>query len=367
MTEDYYFWSHRLLIAKSAQKNGFDVYVATHVGKYLHNFQQEGFHVLPTIFSRNNQNLFTQIKALLQLAGIFRQVKPDIVHNVALKAIVFGSIASWVSSVPKTINLIAGLGFVFTDQSKKYRLISQFARLIARVLLSHSGAVTVVQNSDDMCEIKSMAPRATVKLIRGSGVNILNYAPVAEPIGPICVNLVGRMLWHKGIRELVEASRLLKSWGESLNIQLVGSLDFGNPACISEKQLLDWQSAGLIRWIGHQTNIAQIWAQSHIAVLPSYREGLPKSLLEAAACGRPIVAADTPGCREIVIEGCNGFLVPVRNAEALAKAIQRLAHDPALRSRMGSRGRQLVCQEFSNERVIEQTMKVYHELLPAIG
>ena len=367
MTEDYYFWSHRLLVAKSAKQEGFDVYVATHIGEYLGKLLQEGFQVVPTIFSRNNQNLWTQTKALLELVKIFKQIKPDIAHNIALKAIVFGSIASWVTGVPKVINLVAGLGVVFTDESKKYKLISKIARFIAGVLFSRSDVLVIVQNLDDKREIQNMASKATIKLIRGSGVDIQKYFPTTEPIAPICVSLVARMLWHKGVGEFVEASRLLKSWGENLNMQLVGGLDYGNPACITEQQIFDWQSAGLISWLGHQKNIGKIWLESHIAVLPSYREGFPKSLLEAAACGRPIVAANTPGCREIVIEGYNGFLVPVRNAEALAKAIQKLAHDSKLRAKMGLCGRELVCEKFSNERVIEQTMKVYHELIPAIG
>ncbi|MEI6791446.1 MAG: glycosyltransferase family 4 protein, partial [Myxococcaceae bacterium] len=361
----YYFLSHRLLIAKAAQREGFEVYVATHVEKHEEKLRQDGFTVFPTIFSRNNKNLLTQIKALFQLVKIFRQVRPDIVHNIALKAIVFGAIASWINRLPKTINLVAGLGVVFTDQSKKYKLISRFARRLARVLLQHSGTLVIVQNSDDMSEMKLMAPRAKICLIRGSGVNIHDYAPILEPTGVVKVTLVGRMLWHKGVGELVEASRLLKSWGEELEILLVGGLDFGNPACISKQQLLDWQSVGLIKWLGHQMDIARVWAESHIAVLPSYREGLPKSLLEAAACGKPIIAADAPGCREIVVDRYNGFLVPVRNAEALAKAIQRLIHKPELRVKMGYRSRQLVCKEFSNEHVVEQTMRIYHELLQA--
>lgn len=367
MTEDYYFWSHRLLIAKAAQAEGFDVYVATHVEKYREELKQQGLLVVSTLFSRSNKNLLIQIKALIQLIRVFKKIKPDIVHNVALKAILFGTISSWMTRVPQTINLVAGLGVIFTDQSKKYRLISKLARMVARILFSSSNIWVIAQNQDDMREIHCMAPKARMKLVRGSGVDTTKYFPVSEPLGPVRVTLLARMLWHKGIGEFVKASRILKSWGENLDMQLVGGLDFGNPACISEQQLLDWQSVGLINWLGHQTDIARIWAESHIAVLPSYREGLPKSLLEAAACGKPMIAADTPGCREIVIDQHNGFLVPVQDAEALARAIQKLAHDSDLRVKMGNYSRQLVCREFSNEHVIEQTMELYRELVPTMG
>jgi glycosyltransferase involved in cell wall biosynthesis len=364
VTEDYYFWSHRLLIAKAAQQAGFEVFIATHIQEYGERLKREGCQVFPTFFSRDNKNLARQFLALVQLIGIFRRVRPDIVHNVALKAIVFGSIAAWFARVPKVINLVAGLGIVFTDDSKKYRFFSQLGCLMARILFQRQNTLVVTQNSDDMCEIKHMAPKASFRLIRGSGVNTGDYSPQGEPSNStIQVTLVGRMLWHKGIREFVEAARLVKQQQASVIFRLVGGLDFGNGAHISESQLLEWQSSGLIQWLGHQENIAKIWTQSHIAVLPSYREGLPKSLLEAAACGKPIVAADTPGCREIVVDGYNGFLVPPKNSEALANAILRLVIDPDLRTRMGKNSRQLVCEQFSDEKVIEQTLGIYREAM----
>lgn len=353
VTEDYYFWSHRLPIAKAAQKEGFDVYVATHANKHGQQIQQEGFVLISTVFSRNNQNLFKQFKALLGLVVIFWRVKPDIVHNVPLKSAVFGTIAAWVARVPVTINLLPGLG---------YGLLNRVSKWIGWFLLHRPGVTVVVQNSDDLAEIQKMAPRARVELIRGSGVDITQYLPTPEPSGPIKVTLVARMSWHKGIAEFVEAARILKSQGESMILQIVGGLDFDNIAPISENQLLDWQSQGLIKWFGHQDNIAEIWANSHMAVLPTYREGLPKSLLEAAACGRAMIASDAPGCREIVLHDHNGLLVPVKDASALAKAIQKLAHDPILRSQMGENGRKLVCQEFSNRKVVEQTMALYEKV-----
>lgn len=362
VTEDYYFWSHRLPIAKAAQKEGFDVYVATHVNKHGKQIQQEGFVLLPTVFSRNNQNLFKQLKALLGLVAIFWRVRPDIVFNVPLKSAVFGTIAAWLTRMPVTINLLPGLGFLFFEHTKQYSLPNRIAKWMGWFLFQRSGVTVVVQNSDDLAEIKKMAPRARVELIRGSGVDITRYFPRPEPSGPIKVTLVARMSWHKGIAEFIEAARILKAQGESMILQIVGGLDFDNIAPISENQLLDWQSQGLISWLGHQDNIADIWANSHMAVLPTYREGLPKSLLEAAACGRAMIASDAPGCREIVLHGHNGLLVPVKDALSLAKAIQKLAHDPILRSQMGENGRKLVCREFSNGKVVEQTVALYEKV-----
>ncbi|MBL4817615.1 MAG: glycosyltransferase family 4 protein, partial [Deltaproteobacteria bacterium] len=363
VTEDYYFWSHRLLIAKAAQRAGFDVYVATHVNEHGDKIKQEGFILLPTLFSRNNQNLFRQFRALFELVQIFRKVKPDLVHNVALKAIAFGSIAAWLAGVKSTINLVTGLGVVFTDDRKKYRLLSNLYRTFLRVLFLRSNTFLILQNSDDDLEMKRIVPKAQISLIRGSGVNVEYYFPVPETSGKAVVTLVARMLWHKGIGELVEASRLLRARGEAVCIQLVGGVDYGNAAHILREKLLQWQDEGLIRWLGYREDVREIWFNSHIAILPSYREGLPKSLLEAAACGRPIITSDVPGCREMVIDGYNGFIVPVKNSERLANAIQKLVKDSDLRKTMGMNSRKLVCEQFSDDIVSSQTLELYRRCL----
>ncbi len=357
MTEDYYFWSHRLPVARAARDAGFEVHVATHVHEFASAIKQEGFILHPTRFERSNRNLWNQFLALLELVRLFRSVRPQIVHNVALKAIVFGTIAARFSRVPKVVNLVAGMGAVFTSEERKYRLASMIARVVGRVLFGFSNTVVTVQNSDDLREIKSMVPNARVELIRGSGVNINHFIPSQEPEGSICVTLVGRMLWHKGVGEFVEASRILRDSG--FRMQLVGGIDLHNPAAISKEQLQLWQSEGHIFWLGHQKNINEIWSQSHVAVLPSYREGLPKSLLEAASCGRPIIVADSPGCREIVQEGYNGFLVPKGDARALAKAILKLGLNRALREEMGRRSRQMVEEHFCEGKIVEQTLELY--------
>jgi glycosyltransferase involved in cell wall biosynthesis len=364
VTEDYYFWSHRLPVARAARAAGFEVHVTTHVTSHGDLISGEGFILHPTRFGRSNRNLLAQILALRELISLFRSIRPNVVYNIALKAIVFGSIASKIARVPRVINLVAGLGVVFTSEDKKYRVASLLARMLARLILSSRSSVVTVQNQDDLREIKNMAPKAQVKLIRGSGVDTRSFILNPEPQGEVCVSLVGRMLWHKGVGEFAEAAKIIRDFG--FKMQLVGGLDLHNPSGIPEDELLKWHQEGHVSWLGHTEDIARIWANSHIAVLPSYREGLPKSLLEAASCGKPIVAADTPGCREVVRNGYNGFLVPKGDAGALAKAILRLGLNRSLREQMGIRSRQMVEQYFCETKIAAQTLELYHDALQSI-
>ncbi|MBH1989277.1 MAG: glycosyltransferase family 4 protein [Myxococcaceae bacterium] len=363
VTEDYYFLSHRLPIAKAALSNGYEVVVATHItaGKEL--IEKEGIRVIPTLFGRSNKNIGFQIKSFIQLVLIFRREKPKLVHCVALKSVLFGNIAARIAGVKDLINTIAGLGLIFTDERKKYQIFSWVARISARALLSRPRTVTIVQNSDDLSELKKMVFSADVVLIKGSGVDCDRFVPSPEPKGPIVVSLIARMIAHKGIFEFIEASRILKQRGLHIVFQLVGGVDYGYDANISEKQIRSWESGNLVRWLGQRGDIVEVIKRSHIIALPSYREGLPKALLEAAASGRPMVAFDTPGCREVVLDGLTGFLVKAKDAIALADAIQRLASDAMIRHRMGTMARRLACDQFSNQRIAELTLDIYKSVL----
>ncbi len=347
-------------IAQAAVKAGYQVSVATHIGEVADKIRAARIDVIATKFGRDNRHLWLQWRALLEIRSILRSNKPDIFHCVGLKAVIFGMLASLGLSVRHRVCLLPGLGVVFTSDRLRFRLMKHALRSICRFLFEQKGCSVIVQNRDDFSQINKLAPKSTVHLIRGSGVDTELFKPTFEPAYPIVVSLVARMLWHKGVGEFVEAARVIKAAEFNLKFYLVGGIDLLNPAGIQREQLTAWENAGHLTWLDHQDDIGAIWRRSHIAVLPSYREGLPKSLLEAAACGKPIVAADTPGCREIVQHGVNGLLVPVKDAGALAEAILTLALDSKLRAQMGLKSRQLVTENFSKEQVAAQTLRVYH-------
>jgi len=368
VSEDWYFCSHRLHIASAALQAGMDIYVATRVNRHGGAIERAGLKLVPINLHRGGFSPLHDLKTLASLTVIYRRVRPNIVHHVAMKPVLYGSLAAAICGVPHVINALAGMGFVFSSQSRKAAWLRPWILLALRRLLNVKGQCLVVQNPDDrewfISEIG--LPESEVTLIPGSGVDIQRFHPEPYPKGPpVVVTLVARMIEDKGVREFVDAIKLLRQEGLSIKGVLVGEEDVQNPAHIPHDTLRGWEKEGVIEWWGRRENIPEIWAQSHIAVLPSYREGLPKSLLEAAACGRPIVATDVPGCREIVKDGYNGLLVRPKDVKSLAAAISSLAANEALRKQMGRNGRKLVEEQFSNERVQRDTLALYHRLLTA--
>jgi glycosyltransferase involved in cell wall biosynthesis len=370
VTEDWYFCSHRLPIARAARDAGFAVTVATRVAAHGEAIRAEGFDLVPLRMERANSNPLREIAALAEIIRVYRRVRPDIVHHVAVKPALVGSLAARLARVPRVVNAIAGLGFVYASRSLKARILRPCISLGFRVLLNGRRSRVIVQNPDDrrlLIENRLVAPeRLTV--IKGSGVDLAHFHPAPEPaVGPAAppvAALVSRMIWDKGIGVLVEAARLLKARGVALEIVLAGRPDPQNPVSIAEDQLRAWHDEGIVEWVGFCDDVAGLWARSHIAVLPSwYGEGVPKSLLEAAASARPLVAADGPGLREVVQNGATGILVPPRDAGALADALQRLAEDAALRRRLGQAARALAEREFGEDTVIQETLAVYRSLL----
>lgn len=365
VTEDWYFCSHRMTLATVAQQKGYQVFVVTRVNKDADKITSAGFTLIPLEIDRGGLNLFREIKTLFKLRNIIRQVAPDIIHNIALKPVLYGGIVTFFSSI-KSVNLIAGLGAIFASKNIKARVLKPIVKLILQGLFSKSSCRIIVQNSvDKKVLIEQLAiNNKKVVLIKGSGIDIKQFSPSAEPEGKISIALVSRLLWDKGIREFVSAVKYLKQEkGLDFSAHLIGAPDSENLASVNQQQLDEWHQSGMVNCLGHTENIAEVWRNNHIAVLPSYREGLPKSLLEAAACGRPIVTTDTAGCNEIVKQGVNGLLVPIRNDQALAEAIEKLIVDKALRTKMGLKGREMVENEFSDQMIIEQTLQVYRELL----
>ena len=368
ITEDWYFWSHRLPIAQGIRNKGFEVLIAAILNKHKERIEKEGFRLIPIGLKRKSKNIIKEIYSILEIIRIYRKEKPDIVHHVAIKPILYGSFAARLTGVPYVVNALTGLGFIFIKKGWLASAIRKLIVFIYRLAFLSKNTFALFQNPEDL---KLFVDLHIVKnnravLIRGSGVDTAHFLNLPEPAGIPVITLASRMLWDKGIKELVDATRQLHNNGVKCRTVLVGIPDPDNPASIPKHVLRDWHAEGLVEWWGYRSDMADVFAKSNIVVLPSYREGLPKVLLEAASCGRSIVATDVPGCREIVRNNINGFLVPPYDPKTLADALKVLIENPELRAKMGARGREIVKAEFSEEIVVKQTMEVYERINPQI-
>lgn len=366
VTEDWYFWSHRLPIAQEAKRRGYEVLVATMVDRHGDRMREQGFRVIPLSMQRRSINPLRELSAIIEIVKIYHREKPDIVHQVAMKPVLYGSLAARLTGVRHFINALAGLGYVFTSSHLKARLLRPVFRNCFRLLLNRRGSRLILQNKDDCALfIKArLVSENKICLIRGSGVDTKVFHLSPEPDGVPVVVLISRMLWDKGIGEFVAAAKLLKERQVNARFVLVGDSDLHNPNAVSRTMLREWSSSGVVEWWGQRDNMPEVFAKSSIVCLPSfYGEGVPKVLLEAAACGLSIVTTDAPGCRDVVRHEENGLLVPVRSIVDLANALQRLIEDPDLRRRMGARGREIAVTEFAVEKVVAETMALYEELL----
>lgn len=361
VTEDWYFVSHRLPLAMAAQAAGYEVAVATREGRQADVIRNAGIRLIPFAMSRRGGNPFAEVAALWRL---YRVEKPDLVHHVALKPVMFGALAAWMARVPAQVNAVAGLGWLFTSPNSVVRLVRPVLRWMLARLLNQPHSLTIVQNPEDKSLLeRSGLSAARLRLIKGAGVDVKLYHPAVPAPEPICVVVVSRMLWDKGVGEFVEAARRLSEAGGNARFVLVGDPDPANPASVPESTLRSWHGQDGVEWLGRRDDIPAVLQAAHIACLPSsYGEGIPKSLLEAAACGLPIVTTDAPGCREVVRDGVNGLLVPVHDAAALAAALGKLIGDAELRRRMGEYSRLRAEKEFGLEAVIAQTLAVYREV-----
>ena len=365
VTEDWYFVSHRLGLAQAVRDAGADVVVVTRIRNHAEIILNQGFRLVSFLLPRSQLSLISEIKSIVNLVRIYRMERPDLVHHVALKPSLYGSMAAMLVSGIAFVNALTGLGFVFTTGHWMGHVLQPIVRLGGRLLLGGRKTRTIVQNPDDLETLAKarIIRRDRTVLIPGSGVDLSAFHPLPDPDGIPTVAVVSRMLWNKGIGELVAAARILRERGLMVRVLLIGMPDPENPTSIPEAQLCEWHDDGLVQWWGFRDSVPDVWRQAHVAVLPSYREGLPKSLLEAAACGRPIVATDVPGCREIVKHGENGFLVPLGDSRALADSLETLLGDAELRRRMGAKSRMLVESRFQQKIVIDETLKLYASLL----
>ena len=364
VTEDWYFCSHRLPPARAALAAGYDVVVATRVERRGEEIISEGFKLVALGLRRRSRNPFTELAAVIEIIKLYWRERPDVVHHVALKPVLYGSFAALLLRRPAVVNAMAGMGFLFTSSRRTAGALRAVVSRVFRVILNADRNVLILQNPDDaaMLIAGGLVEPSRVRLIRGSGVDTVRFHPTPEPEGTPVVMLASRMLWDKGVGEFVTAAKELRVRGVIARFVLVGDGDTDNPASISDSQLKAWHDDGVVECWGRCDDMPAAFAQAYIVCLPSYREGLPKVLLEAAACGKPLVATDAPGCREIVHHSENGLLVPVRDATALGQAIERLLVDPGLRLAMGKKGREMVKTEFSEDHVARQTLAVYQEM-----
>lgn len=361
----WFFVMHRLPIALMARERGVDVHVACGDGDGAQDIIAQGFpfHALP--LTRTPLAPFRDLRGLWSLVRLYRRLRPDVVHHVTLKPIMYGSIAARIAGVPAVVNAFSGLGFTFSGTSIGARLRRRVIQRLLSWSLRLSRQTIVFENNDDRLLLTSAGavPSDRSIVISGIGVDTSEYQSIAEPPGPPCIVLAGRMLREKGVDYFVEAARRLKRKGVEARFVLIGMPDPFNPGSIPETQLAAWNEEGIVQWHGFRRDMPEVLREAHIVCLPTYyREGVPRILMEAAACGRALVATDMPGCRDIVQDGINGLLVPPHDVERLSDALERLILDRELRGRMGAAGRALVERQFALPRVLDQFWQLYSTL-----
>jgi glycosyltransferase involved in cell wall biosynthesis len=366
VTEDWYFFSHRLHLAQAARDAGVEVVVMTHFTDLAPTLVREGFRIIPWQLSRRSLNPLRELRTFFQVIKVYRRERPDLLLHVALKPIIYGGCAAMLLGRIPSVNLIAGMGHVFMSPTWRMRLLRLVLLGLLYFALGNENARAVFQNEENRSLLvqKGVVKLHTTAIVRGAGVDVKQFFPRPEPGGPPVILLASRMLWEKGIGEFVEAARKLRKKNVSARFVLVGKPDPENPGSIAETELRAWAESGFVEWWGHQDDMAKIMTQANIVCLPScYGEGVPRVLIEAAACGRAIVTTNAPGCRDVVRNGKNGFLVPLRDPEALGCALEILVRDPELRSNMGASGREIAVREFSEEAVLAGMITIYQQLL----
>lgn len=361
VSEDWYFLSHRLQLAKKAQACGCEVILVARVGDKRGVIEAEGIRVVPLNIQRGKINPFSDILLIWRLFSIVRQERPDIIHNVALKPVLYGSLVGKLLRVKKIINSFGGMGFLYSSRTIKARILAPLASLFIRLVHLGQGIVVIVQNRDDQLWLENSCgiSASKLRLVKGSGVDAKTTLALPEPGGEFTVALVGRMLEDKGVREFCEAASIVHQKFSAIRFLLVGDIDPDNPASLGVEELEQLNRQGAVQWMGFCDDIESIWRQSHLSVLPSYREGLPKTLIESSAYGRPAIATNVPGCREIVEPGVNGLLVPARDAEGLAEAIIQLYNNSEQRLKMGLEARRLFEENYTSETVNSAIVNEY--------
>ena len=366
---EWYLWNFRRSLALALRDAGHDVLLISPEGPYGEKLRGLGLRWQPLPMDRRSLNPLREALLLLHLVRLFRKERPALVHGFTIKSAVYGSLAARMANVPARVNAVAGMGYVFISDSPKARLLRPLVRTLLKLALGGRNARLILQNPDDVAlfECAGLVHPSQMRLIPGSGVDCSRFHPDRdrETGGRLRVLLPARLLWDKGLAEYVQAARSLHAEGRPIDFLLAGDPDPGNPAAVPEADVREWVGLGLVQWLGHVDDMPRLLRSVDIVALPSYREGLPKGLIEAATSGCALVTTDVPGCREVVTHEVDGLLVPVRDGHALAKAIARLEDDPALRLRLAGAGRRKALEQFDERIVIRNTLAVYDELIPS--
>lgn len=360
---DWYLYNFRVEYAKFLKSKGWDVILMSPGGEYAEKLKELGFRHIALEFSRKGMNPAAENDAIRRIRAVYEAERPDLVHHFTIKCMIYGSLAAQQAGIKAVVNSVTGLGFVFLSRKPSVCLLRAFIKRLYKK--AFKGSQVIFENPDDRALFLEMGlvDESNSHVILGTGIDTDAFVPVRPPDAAPLTILPARMLWDKGIGEFVEAAAAIREEGIQARFALIGKIDEGNPACVESETLTRWQKEGNVEWWGWQGDIYACISLADIVCLPSYREGLPKILLEAASCGRPIVATDVPGCREIVKDGVNGLLVQVKSAEALKDALIRLIKDPDLRIKMGEAGRELAVSRFSTGIVNRETYQIYLEAL----
>ena len=364
VNSDDFFISHRLEIGLSALKEGFDVYIASSIDKENNILKKYGFKTQHIDLDRSSTSLFSNTVYFIKVLKIFLKIQPDIIHLITIKPVIFGGIAARLLGIKSVIVAISGLGYIFISKGFISKLRLYFIKFLYRLSLNNNNVQLIFQNNSDkeiildICSID----KSRIHLIKGSGVDLNKFKYTPLPKGVPSILFASRLLYDKGLKEFISAAELIKKDGYKANFILVGKPDLQNPASISFDQLENYISKGNIDWHGYKGDIYPVLIESYLIVLPSYREGLPKILIEAAACGRPVVTTDVPGCRDAIINGKTGLLVPSKNHTALAEAIKDLITNYSKSETLGLEARKFAEKNFDIKNVVSKHLEIYRSI-----
>jgi glycosyltransferase involved in cell wall biosynthesis len=370
---DWYLYNFRLATALRVKADGHEVVMLSPPGEFGERFAAHGLRWLTLPMDRASLHPLREAATLRRLAAVLRHERPEVLHSFTVKCAIYGALAARAARVPAVVNAVAGMGYVFTSDHLKARALRPLVKAMLRVSLGGARSLLVLQNPDDATAFVAagLATTDRIRVIRSSGVNTARFQPATsrERGGRLRVVLAARLLWEKGIQEFVDAARLLREQGRDVEFVLAGMPDPGNPRSVDAAQVRQWNDEGLLQWLGHVDDMPTLFNTMDVMVLPSYyREGVPKSLIEAAACGLAIITTDLPGCREVVTQhGVDGLRVAARDARALADRIVALDDDRELLARLGRNARARALADFDERLVIQQTLDVYAELMPKLA